>query len=78
MIKYQYKDIVTEPDLLSLDLNDIACSGIEYDIENSEMTNKAVEYCRWDEETSILIIVFDVELSISDKNLLDDIVEKNI
>lgn len=53
-------------------------SGIHYDVEISNMTDKSIEYCLWNESTEELDIYFTNELSSEDKIILDDIVNNNI
>lgn len=55
---------------ISLDLEQI-----HIEVTNSIMEDKSIEWCRWDEDTKILKIVFSNELSSSDKNKLDLIIE---
>lgn len=40
----------------------------------SLMTDKSIEWCRWDKDTEVLTIKFTNDLSPSDKLTLDDIV----
>lgn len=65
---YEYKDILNSPDL----------ANIHIDIANSVMTNKSIEWCRWDEDLTLLRIKFESTLSPSDKLSLDDIVFENL
>jgi len=55
----------------------ILISGIHYDVENSNMNNKSIQYCRWDEDTTHLMVYMNDDLSDSDKTILDDIVNNN-
>ena len=64
---YEYTNITTAPDL----------NQIEIDIENSSMTDKAHDGGRWDEDTAILQMFFDNELSAGDKTILDGIISDN-
>jgi hypothetical protein len=64
---YEYVNIGSIPNL----------DNIHLDIASSEMSNKTINYCRWDKETEILIIDFSNELIPSDKLKLDDIVYIN-
>jgi hypothetical protein len=41
------------------------------------MSNKSIEWCRWDEEDEDLHIIFTNELNVSDKLILDNIVSEN-
>lgn len=50
---------------------------IHTDVEGSDMTNKDLEWCRWDEKYNRLMIVFIEELSSEDKSKLDLIIENN-
>lgn len=64
---YEYSNKVTMPDL----------DQIHLDVATSEMTDKTIEWCRWDELTEILKIVFTNTLSAPDKTILDGIVADN-
>jgi len=75
-MEYTYNNIIPIPDLLTYNDNEEMISGIHYDVINSEMTNKNIDYCLWHEET--LYIYYDTELSQEDKTILDSIVENNI
>lgn len=76
-MEYTYTNIDTKPDLSSFDDDDNAISGIHYDVENSEMTDKSIEYCVWYEDTEILKVTFTNSLSTSDKSILDTIINDN-
>jgi len=52
-------------------------SGIQPDVLASEMTNKTIEWCRWDEDTELLEISFTDALDAGDKTILDGIVASN-
>ena len=67
MVLYEYNNI-----LISIDLYLIHNAVI-----NSTMTNKTIEWCRWDEKTGILKINFINTLSQDDKDKLDIIVSDN-
>ena len=64
---YEYTDKSTAPDL----------DQIHLDVVASEMTDKTIEWCRWDELTDILKIIFTNELIAGDKTILDAIVVDN-
>lgn len=64
---YEYTGKVTMPNL----------DQIHLDVAASEMTDKTIEWCRWDEATGILKIVFTNTLSAPDKTILDNIVVDN-
>ena len=64
---YEYDDIADSPDT----------KQIHIDVGLSEMTDKNIEYCRWDEDTEILKVYWTDELSSGDKGLLDTIVANN-
>ena len=69
MQEYIYEDI-SSPDL----------DQIHLDIVSSDMDDKSIEYCRWDENPvdehleNCLHIVFTNELSQDDKTKLDNII----
>ena len=77
MIIYDYADKTSSPNL----------DGIHTDVAASAMTDKAISFCRWDEEcvdgscsppcTGHLHVVFTTELSGGDKTILDGIVSDN-
>jgi hypothetical protein len=67
MVTYQYPNKVTCPDL----------ALIHIDVASSEMTNKTVQWCRWDQDTGILIVCFESVLNESDKAILDTIVQND-
>lgn len=48
--------------------------AIEIDIAASAMTNKTVDFMRWDQDGETLKIAFEVALSAGDKDILDAIV----
>lgn len=64
---YLYNNITSHPDL------DI----INNDINSSNMSNKNVDYLRWDEDLALLTITWNSELSTEDKTILDNIVSEN-
>lgn len=66
-MEYLYNNKSTSPNL----------DQIHIDINDSSMTDKSIEWCRWDENIQILKIVFTNELSANDKNILDSIVDNN-
>jgi len=76
-MKYEYENIVDEPNLATCDEEGTLISGIHYDVENSAMTDKSIEFCTWWERDSKLEVVFTNELSAGDKTLLDQIVDAN-
>jgi len=61
---YNYENIVNSPDFVQIKL----------DIDNSAMTDKNVIGFRWDEDTEILKIEWNEELSEGDKTILDNII----
>ena len=67
-MEYQYANGTVSPNL----------EGIHLDVSNSSMVDKGIEWCRWDESTQILRVVFTNELSVDDKSILDTIVSNNI
>jgi len=64
MTIYEYNNITNSPDL----------NYIQNSVLESEMTNKTIEHCRWDENNSILVVAFTNSLSGEDKTILDTIV----
>ena len=64
---YTYEDKDTQPDLV----------GIAEGVAASEMTDKEIEGCRWDEDPKTLEVYFVNELSVDDKAILDTIVSSN-
>jgi hypothetical protein len=66
-VNYEYVDKATSPDL----------TGIHDDVAASAMTDKNIEWCRWDEDIQKLIVVWQDSLSAEDKALLDTIVQNN-
>lgn len=50
---------------------------IHLDVLASAMTDKGIEGCKWDEDTSELKVVFTAELSTEDKSILDTVVTNN-
>jgi len=75
--EYEYTGIKNEPNIETTDDEGNLISGIGYDIENGDMTDKSYQYATWWESTSKMIIVFENELSIDDKSKLDKIVTDN-
>lgn len=64
---YYYENKTSSPDLFQ----------IQYNVSISNMTDKTIEWCRWDKETNVLQIKFTNELKPSDKLILDDLVFQN-
>ena len=64
MVIYEYNSIINSPNL----------EYIQEEVLESEMTNKTIEYCRWNEENSILLVFFTNSLSGDDKAILDTVV----
>jgi len=64
---YEYTNKATAPGL----------DQIHLDVAASEMTDKTIEWCRWDELTEILKVVFTNTLSAPDKTILYGIVVAN-
>ena len=50
---------------------------IHLDVESSAMTDKTIEWCRWDESTTYLCVIFTNELTSEDKAILDQIIADN-
>jgi hypothetical protein len=67
MVDYEYTNIADWPNL----------DGITSDVAASAMTDKSLEYCRWDEDDEILQVIFTNDLSAGDKSILDTIVANN-
>jgi hypothetical protein len=66
-MKYIYNNKLLSPNL----------DQIHIDISNSEMIDKSIEWCRWDEDTTILQVKYTNVLSSEDKIILDQIVEND-
>jgi len=64
---YEYTDKTSMPNL----------DQIHLDVAASEMADKTIEWCRWDELTDVLKITFTNELITGDKTILDGIVVDN-
>ena len=77
-MEYIYLNISNIPNLLTRNDAEEMISGIHYDVINSEMTDKNIHYCLWNEHEARLYIYFNDELSQNDKSILDSIVENNI
>jgi hypothetical protein len=77
-MEYTYQNITNTPNLASADLNGDVISGVYYDVLHSDMLNKSINYCRWDDGVHVLLVYVDGSvLSEADKNMLDVIVENN-
>ena len=76
-MEYYYDNIANIPNLSTHDVDDVQVSGIHYDVANSDMSNKSISYCRWDEDVEELHVHFAIELSAEDKTKLDTIVANN-
>lgn len=63
-VKYEYHDITSDPGL----------ERIHTEVAASEMTDKNIEGCRWDETPALLQVWWTEELSALDKTMLDGIV----
>ena len=59
-------------------INNPNLSFIHKEVEASAMTDKTIESCRWEEETSELFVTFTNILSDDDKIILDGIVTNSI
>jgi len=55
--------------------NSLVLTYIHDEVTASAMTDKSIEYCRWDEDGAHLCVTFTNELSAGDKTILDGIVE---
>jgi hypothetical protein len=66
-MEYMYSDIATAPNL----------NQVHVDIAGSAMTDKNIEYCRWDETEAHVHVCMQSELSGGDKTILDGIVADN-
>ena len=66
-VTYEYPNKETTPNL----------SNIHVDIGTSAMTDKNIDFCRWDQDTEILQVVWDDALDAGDKTILDAIVVTN-
>jgi len=64
---YQYNNKTTSPNL----------SGIHEDVAISLMTDKNIKYCRWDEDTAILQVIWQEELNLDNESILAGIVIDN-
>lgn len=64
---YEYTNKITMPNL----------DQIHLDVAASAMTDKIIEWCRWDELTDVLKVTFTNELIAGDKTILDGIVVDN-
>jgi len=64
---YEYSGKINAPNL----------DQIHLDVATSEMIDKVIEWCRWDELTALLKVVFTNELVVGDKTILDGIVVDN-
>lgn len=66
-MEYLYDNIAEVPNL----------DGIHQGVSASDMSDKSLEWCRWDEMTKKLKVVFTNSLSSEDKLKLDSIVSNN-
>jgi len=66
-MNYFYENKINSPNL----------DGIHSDVASSAMTDKAIEWCRWDKATENLKVVFTNSLSAEDKTLLDTVISNN-
>ncbi len=73
-MQYKYKNI-NNPNLGTWDELGELVSGIKYDILNSDMTEKNILVCMWEEKDLTVILEFSTELSDSDNNILNNIME---
>lgn len=67
MVEYKYENKNASPNL----------DGIHLDVVASAMTDKNIEYCRWDEDIAELKVWWADSLSGGDKTILDTIVANN-
>lgn len=81
MTDYIYDGIATKPNIATEVKNEegkfVLVSGILFDINGSEMTNKDIQSCTWRENAQTLTIVWDGTLTTDDKTILDGIVANN-
>jgi len=68
MAQYDYNGVATAPNL----------DGITDDVAASAMTDKNLEYCRWDQADEHLGVFWTGSLSGGDKTILDGIVAANL
>jgi len=64
---YNYANITNEPNLTQIHL----------DVGSSSMTDKTIEWCSWEQDTSDLKICFTNTLDAADKTELDTIISNN-
>ena len=76
-MEHEYNNITNEPSFTEFNESGELIGGIHYDVEHSEMTNKSLEYCRWDEGTSKAFFKFTTQLDTEDLAIFDDIVSDN-
>ena len=77
MTIYNYNNIASADIVTWNEEGDTMISGIHYDVMNSEMNDKDIDCCRWDEDESELKLWFDNSLSAEDKDILDNIIDDN-
>jgi len=77
--RYEYNGKLTCPCMCVHDPNNpwTMTDGIHFDVAGSAMTDKNIEGCAWYEDTGMLYIDWQNELSPADKAILDAIVEAN-
>jgi len=73
-MEYTYLNIMNKPDLSTLNDSGELISGISYDILNSEMIDKELQWCFWDGDSQQLVISFLNPLHFSDKIILNSII----
>lgn len=59
---------------LKIDAPDL--DKIHFDVENSTMNNKSIDFCLWNEKEKVLKIFWLNELSYEDKTMLDLIIKE--
>jgi hypothetical protein len=74
---YLYSNILSPPNFNEYDAEGVLIGGMEYDIQNSAMTNKNYVYFLYRTEDELCTVVWNAALSAGDKTLLDTIVANN-
>ena len=83
MIEYIYEGVINEPNIETGYTEPSTgeyhmTSGIHFDVPLSDMTNKNIQYCMWEQGKALLHVYWDAELTSEDKSKLDVIVANNI
>ena len=72
---YGFNNISNKPILSDFNESDELIGGIHYDVSISDLQDKSLKSCTWDEDTQILTLKFENELIQQDLDKLTNIIQ---